>query len=281
MVRDGFRRRFTAIAALGSALLLSMALLSGGGVQAQGEEGGHPAHIHSGTCDELGDVLYPLSNAGPGSNTNGTADAMGDTVGSDEDIYPIDISVTTVDAKLSDIANGDTAINVHESADEIANYIACGNIGGMMIGDNLVIGLETLNDSGYSGVAVLTATGDQTQVTVYIGEGLSGGDEGAAEEEATPEASSGDTSGDAGAAESAVDIKDFAFSPADLEVSVGTTVTWTNDDSATHTVTADDGSFDSGDLANGATFSQTFDTAGTFTYHCAKHPNMTATITVS
>jgi len=281
MVRDGFRRRFTAIAALGSALLLSMALLSGGGVQAQGEEGGHPAHIHSGTCDELGDVLYPLSNVGPGSNTNGTADAMGDAVGSDEDIYPIDISVTTVDAKLSDIANGDTAINVHESADEIANYIACGNIGGMMIGDNLVIGLETLNDSGYSGVAVLTATGDQTQVTVYIGEGLSGGDEGAAEEEATPEASSGDTSGDAGAAESAVDIKDFAFSPADLEVSVGTTVTWTNDDSATHTVTADDGSFDSGDLANGATFSQTFDTAGTFTYHCAKHPNMTATITVS
>jgi len=275
MVRDGLRRRFTTIAGLGSALVLSLALLSGGGVQAQGEEGGHPAHIHSGTCDALGDVIYPLSNVGPGSVTNGTPEAAGDTVGATEDLYPIDISVTTVDAKLSDIANGDTAINVHESTDNIQNYIACGNIGGTMYGDNLVIGLETLNDSGYSGVAVLTATGDQTQVTVYLGEGLSGGGE-APSAEATPA-----DSGDAAMGDSAVDIKGFAFSPASLEVAAGTTVTWTNSDSATHTVTADDGSFDSGDLANGATFSFTFDTAGTFTYHCNIHPNMTATIVVT
>ena len=64
-------------------------------------------------------------------------------------------------------------------------------------------------------------------------------------------------------------IASFSFQPASLTVSVGTTVTWTNNDSASHTVTADDGSFKSGTLGKGETFSQTFATAGTFAYHCA------------
>jgi plastocyanin len=79
----------------------------------------------------------------------------------------------------------------------------------------------------------------------------------------------------------AVTIANFAFGPASLSVAAGTTVTWTNNDSAAHTATADDGSFDSSTIAPGATFSQAFDTAGTFAYHCAIHPNMTATIEVS
>ena len=78
----------------------------------------------------------------------------------------------------------------------------------------------------------------------------------------------------------AVAIKDFAFAPASLTVAAGSTVTWTNEDGAAHTATADDGSFDSGSLATGATFSQTFDTAGSFPYKCAIHPNMTGTIEV-
>ena len=63
-------------------------------------------------------------------------------------------------------------------------------------------------------------------------------------------------------------------------MTAGTTVTWTNSDSTQHTVTADDGSFDSGVLAQGQTFSHTFDTAGTIAYHCTIHPNMQATVTV-
>jgi plastocyanin len=78
----------------------------------------------------------------------------------------------------------------------------------------------------------------------------------------------------------AVTIQNFAFGPATLEVPVGTTVTWTNQDSASHTVTADDGSFDSKSLATGATFTQTFSTAGTFAYHCSIHTSMKATVTV-
>ena len=57
-------------------------------------------------------------------------------------------------------------------------------------------------------------------------------------------------------------------------------MTWTNADSTQHTATAGDGSFDSGTLAQGETFSQTFETAGTFDYICKIHPNMKATITV-
>jgi plastocyanin len=84
----------------------------------------------------------------------------------------------------------------------------------------------------------------------------------------------------AGGAAGAVTIKGFAFSPGAITVAVGTTVTWTNQDSASHTVTADDGSFDSKAFANGATFSQTFARAGTFKYHCAIHSSMTASVVV-
>jgi plastocyanin len=78
----------------------------------------------------------------------------------------------------------------------------------------------------------------------------------------------------------AVHIKDFAFAPTSQTVKAGDTVTWTNDDSTEHTVTADDGSFDSGRLAPGATFSHTFAAAGTVAYHCTIHPNMTAKVVV-
>jgi plastocyanin len=77
-----------------------------------------------------------------------------------------------------------------------------------------------------------------------------------------------------------VDIKDLAFNPASVTVKVGETVTWTNSDSMTHTITGDNGEFDSGDIASGKTFSFTFQNPGTFAYHCSIHPSMKATIVV-
>ncbi len=77
-----------------------------------------------------------------------------------------------------------------------------------------------------------------------------------------------------------ISIAGFAFDPAALTIPTGTTVTWTNNDTASHTVTGDDGSWGSNSLAKGDTFSFTFTTAGTFSYHCGVHPSMTATITV-
>src|SRR5690349_626613 len=70
---------------------------------------------------------------------------------------------------------------------------------------------------------------------------------------------------------SAVEIKNTAYNPATITAKVGDKVTWTNNDSVTHTVTLDDNSADSGDLAAGSTFDHTFATAGTFAYHCKIH----------
>jgi plastocyanin len=84
----------------------------------------------------------------------------------------------------------------------------------------------------------------------------------------------------AAAKSASVAIKDFEFTPATVTIAVGGTVTWTNNGPSTHTVTADDGSFDSGNLSQGKTFSHTFQTAGTFAYHCSIHPFMTATVIV-
>jgi plastocyanin len=83
------------------------------------------------------------------------------------------------------------------------------------------------------------------------------------------------------AAKGAVRIADFAFTPDSRSAKVGDSVKWTNEDGATHTVTADDGAFDSGNLAAGKAFSFTFDKAGTFAYHCNIHQSMTGTVTVS
>ena len=80
----------------------------------------------------------------------------------------------------------------------------------------------------------------------------------------------------------AVTIKDFAFSPAKINVKVGTKVTWTNQDSTPHTVTADSGSGpDSGTMNQGQTYSFTYDTVGSFPYHCNFHSNMTGTVEVT
>jgi amicyanin len=82
----------------------------------------------------------------------------------------------------------------------------------------------------------------------------------------------------------AVTISNFAYSPAAIKIKVGQTVTWTNNDSVGHTVTADNASSDAPDsklFNKGETYSFTFNKAGTYTYHCAPHPYMKGTVVVS
>jgi plastocyanin len=82
------------------------------------------------------------------------------------------------------------------------------------------------------------------------------------------------------AADQSVAIQNFAFAPGSVTVNVGDSVTWTNNDAMAHTATADDDSWDTGSLAQGASGSVTFDTVGEFAYHCEFHSNMTGTVTV-
>jgi plastocyanin len=78
-----------------------------------------------------------------------------------------------------------------------------------------------------------------------------------------------------------VSIENFAFDPPNMTVAPGTTVTWVNNDQTAHTVTANNGAFDSGTLQPGQSYSFAFDQAGTYAYHCNIHPDMIATVTVS
>jgi len=77
-----------------------------------------------------------------------------------------------------------------------------------------------------------------------------------------------------------VDIRSFAFEPATITIKAGQTVTWTNHDGTAHTVAADDKSWKSDNLDQNGTFSHTFTSAGTFTYHCSLHLEMKGTVVV-
>ena len=90
-----------------------------------------------------------------------------------------------------------------------------------------------------------------------------------------------DADGDGGAGGAEVSMEGIAFQPAEVTVSVGDTVTWTNNDSVGHDVTADSfSSGEPGDMGSGDTFDHTFQEAGTFDYVCSVHPGMEGTVVV-
>ena len=76
-------------------------------------------------------------------------------------------------------------------------------------------------------------------------------------------------------------MQNSAYQPANIQVRVGTTVTWTNQDNVPHSITFKNGMKDSGLLYHGQSFSYTFNTPGTYQYYCSVHPYMLATVTVT
>lgn len=76
-------------------------------------------------------------------------------------------------------------------------------------------------------------------------------------------------------------MQGMSFSITTLRITKGATVTWKNTDNTTHTVTADDNSFNSGDVTAGNSYSRTFDVQGTFPYHCTYHSPMKGTVIVN
>ena len=145
----------------------------------------HPAHIHSGTCATLGDVVYPLDNltdAGmmgtPMAGMHASPMAgmpMGDMMGTPiADMMAgmmgdlVAHSTTTVEAALDDILAEEHAINAHESPENIQNYIACGEITGTPTDGMLHIQLSEQNGSGYQGMAALQDNGDGTTTVMVM-----------------------------------------------------------------------------------------------------------------
>lgn len=82
-------------------------------------------------------------------------------------------------------------------------------------------------------------------------------------------------------AQVSVTIQNMMFAPSTLNVRVGDTVVWTNNDSVAHTVTGDTAGPRSTSIAQGGTYSYTFTTSGTFSYHCSIHPSMMGTVMVA
>jgi hypothetical protein len=138
-----------------------------------GAEPPHPVHIHSGTCEALGEVVYPLNDIttytitnsfsfGPAATPEAGSMATPLPGVSVTQATPVLFSFTHVDANLVDLVSGDFAINAHESAENIQNYIACGNIpqctaAACQAVTGVVIELAPVNDSGYFGVARIDA----------------------------------------------------------------------------------------------------------------------------
>lgn len=155
-----------------------------------------PTHIHAGSCPEVGDVVYPLNELtaalGPDYLAEGgtptvaavespaasTPVGIGEVIAADEraaaspaaaDVEVVAESTTIIEASLDDILGAEHAINVHESPENIQNYIACGDLTGPATDGELHIELQELNDSGFVGRAHLTENGDgTTTVTVTL-----------------------------------------------------------------------------------------------------------------
>ncbi len=198
------RRRFASTGAAVAAMALAFGMVVGGsGAFAQDtgtpesvngtmSDAAHPAHIHSGTCETLGDVVFPLNDltaddmGTPGTESEpagmataevdeeSTTDAGSEMDGTpSHDASPMDgaaddrevvvKSTTTVTATFDQIFGAEHSINIHESAENISNYIACGDITGDPSAEGqLEIEIQELNDSGLEGRATLTDNGDGT-----------------------------------------------------------------------------------------------------------------------
>lgn len=155
----------------------------------------HPAHIHSGACPTPGDVVAPLSDI---------SEISGDAAGSTAAAH-IETSTTSVKIALADILAADHSIVVHHSADDMGTYVACGDIGGVVVDGTLAVALGELNGSGANGVATLTDAGDgTTTVTVYLT----------------------DEYGDESAATAPVVLSDFKVEMTPTQIAVGQPVTF-------------------------------------------------------
>jgi hypothetical protein len=119
-----------------------------------------PAAIHNGTCAQLGDIAYQLADVGLPQG----AQPVG------QPAIPAYQGITEVPgATLDDLINGQFALAVHESAQAMQNLIACGDIGGSRFGDTVLFGVGQLNNSGYGGVALISANPNGgLNVVVYL-----------------------------------------------------------------------------------------------------------------
>ena len=162
-----------------------------------------PSHIHDGDCDELGQIIQPLTALTvPVGQVSGNKDAV-----------VAEAAFTVIPLSLDELLATDHALKVHLSKEQIQIYLACGDIGGTVDANGaLIVGMKELDNSGYTGIAYLAPAGDGgTSVSVLIAKVLSGGTPEAATEAAqaaaaTPAAASEPQLVDVSLTEFAIDM---------------------------------------------------------------------------
>jgi hypothetical protein len=171
LVRLHREHSFVALAAIA---LAAVALATGGAFAHEGH--GKPARLQTGTCDDLGGVAFELTGVGASTGLDDAPITAPEIAGAPSAVEVL-LSQTTVAAALADVVGGH-AIVVYESDEAMDEVVACGDVGGPMLGEDLVVGLREHHGSGLAGIAVLSPdeAGTGTLVTIYLGEGLLHGD---------------------------------------------------------------------------------------------------------
>jgi hypothetical protein len=144
---------------------------------------GHPARVHEGTCEALGPVAFPLTGVGAAVDLDQQPIATPTTV-NPQSSYQIMESETIVPMTLQDLLTSDHAVMIYDN-DVDMQGVACGTVGGALLGDTLAVGLAEMGVPGHTGFALFRADGDQMDVTVLIGHAMapvsaSGGSAGSA-----------------------------------------------------------------------------------------------------
>ncbi len=239
--------------------------LGGHNVRAQ-EIFSHPAYTQSGTCQQPGEIISILSPVSSTYDVDGVPMMVPGNVGAADSIE-VEYSSTTLPTTLAQILEGQYIVDVKVSEDDQDHSVACGAIGGLMLGtSDLPFGIAPIAQSGHYGTGWLHDNGDGTttlDVTlIYVGSS------------ATP------TTG----ATIPVSIQNFAFTPSTIAARAGDDIVFTNNDTVPHTVTQSTTSGDgirSDPIAPGSTYTLTIDEPGTYEFFCEFHPAMTGTIIAS
>ncbi|MEZ4562680.1 MAG: hypothetical protein R2853_08080 [Thermomicrobiales bacterium] len=155
--------------AAATALAAAMSLAVLGNAAAHAEHG-HPARIHKGACESLQGVAYRLNGVGGSVDTEGAPVATPTAI-NPKTTYQVMVSDTVIDATIDDLLASDHAIMIYES-DDAMEAIACGNVGGALSGDELIVGLGEARIPGHLGFALFTPDGDQTDVLVILGHAM-------------------------------------------------------------------------------------------------------------
>jgi hypothetical protein len=167
------RNRSLAAALFGSLMSLALAGSAGTALAQETAEGmpAHPAFIQAGDCSNLDEnpvgTLEVVGPMVPEGDEEETPEVQG-ALGASSVLYA---ESEDVELPFDDVLAESHSVVVHLSEEEIQTNISCGEVGGVVIDDKLVIALHSVNDSGYTGIAILEKDGDdKVDVEIYLAE---------------------------------------------------------------------------------------------------------------